>query len=706
MKRIRTKLPLLLLLVLSSNGLVRAQSTAITFNVVVKDKKGVTLKGLTASQFEISDGGGKPKAAAVRLIDGGQVVEESGSAKPVEPERRMKLFVLAFEGMGNEGRQQPETPREGNRLEGVSATRGMGNEERRQAKAIALTLLKEDKDPTHLYAVFVLSNQLALLQPFTADRAGLIKAVEVATSGVQNSRFVEIHTAHKRALQQAAAGDLLARTQLKMLFFDARLSSEEQPRRVISFLNSLATGMAGLPGRKAVAYITWGLIVQTNLDAAFQALQARANRAGVSFYGVDSRGLFTYRQNGDVDSFVKGAGGAAEAGTENISISSAPLVELTRTDALDRSQEEVRGNFQANLRVLSEATGGFLIGDTNDPKPLLRQMIDDTHTYYEVTYDPAIANLDGGYRKTSIRVNSKEARVRDRDGYLALAADQMDVLPYEVPMLKALTATPLPAGVPFRSGVIRLQQGKDEVTGSLIVEVPLAGLQYAGNHASGTTAGRLAMLVQLKDAEGNVVRKYSRDLPVGAKSEQLAALQASNFTFREQFTAPPGRYVVETVIADQVSGRMGARRSVFQAPRRTAGVSVSGIAVVRNFQPNQTNLPADEPFQFQQGRITPTLSATLKTVKGAQMALFFTVYPDADAAGGPVPEAVIQYLKEGVELAKAALPLPAADRSGKIPYVFSSPVDTMPPGIYEIKVLVRQGASMAEESVIVTIEGA
>lgn len=679
-----------------ASAMLCAQNTGdVTFNLVVKDKKGVTIKGLTASQFEISDGSGRPKPSSVRLIEGGQVIEDAGgaAAKPVEPARRLKLFTLAFEGMGNA--------------------------ERRLAKDTALNLLKEDKDPSHLFAVFMFANQLCILQPFTSDRAALTAAIELANSGVQNTQFVEKHDMVKAKLKSVAASSsstlsdsdvapgalspaaeaLLARTQLKMLEFEGRMDGNEQSRRAIAFLNSLATGLASFPGRKAIAYLTWGMFVPSHLEAAFQGLQARANRGGVAFYGIDSRGITDYRQNAGVDNAVANAGGRpTTSGIENNT-----AVNYT---GMDNVQDSLRGNIQANLRVLSEATGGLFVGDTNDSRPALRQMIDDTNTYYEVTYNPGITDYDGSYRKTSIKVNAKDARVRDRDGYLALAADQMDVLPYEIPMLKALAANPLPRDIVFRSGVVRLQQGKDEVAGSMIVEVPLEGLQFAENKTAGTSSGRLAMLVQVKDPDGKVVRKYSRDLPVGAKTEQLAALKASNFNFREQFTASPGRYVVETVIADQASGKMGARRAVFQAAGKASGIALSGVTVVRNFQPNQTNLAADEPFQFQSGRITPTLTTTLKAVKGAQMALFFIVYPDKGAAAGAAPEALIQYLKDGNELAKAALPLPAPDATGKIPYVFSSPIDTMPAGTYEIKVQVKQGATAAEESVFVTIEGA
>ena len=102
----------------------------ITLNFVVKDRKGVAIKNLDSSQIEVTDGGVK-RQPAVRLIDGEQ------------PERRERLFVLAFEPMALV--------------------------DRRLAKAAMLRMLEDDGNQNHLFSVFVFSNQLALLQPFLRD---------------------------------------------------------------------------------------------------------------------------------------------------------------------------------------------------------------------------------------------------------------------------------------------------------------------------------------------------------------------------------------------------------------------------------------------------------------------------------------------------------------------------------------------------------
>ena len=84
------------------------------------------------------------------------------------------------------------------------------------------------------------------------------------------------------------------------------------------------------------------------------------------------------------------------------------------------------------------------------------------------------------------------------------------------------------------------------------------------------------------------------------------------------------------------------------------------------------------------------------------MALFFTVYPDAGSKDAP--QAVVQYIKDGTVAGSANLQLPAAV-NGRIPYVLSSPLDNMPPGAYEVKVTVKQGATaVVQESVFLTIE--
>ena len=627
-----------------------AAADPITTNVVVKDRKGAALKGIAADQFSLTDNGAKVSGLSVRMVDAAE---------------SPKLITIVFEQMDNE--------------------------QRRLAKMIANDLVRESREAGHQFAVFIIANQLCLLQPFTKDRELLRQAIDTATSGEANTRFAEVHQQSLNRLRGAA--DELSRLQLRMTTTQT-FAGAEGPRRAISFLDTLSSGLASSPGRKAIAYLAPGLFVPAFMDVPFQALHARANRSGVSFYSIDCRGVQINSQNRAVDE-ASASGAGTPGGLENLG--------TVNFQGLERIQDNLRLNLQANLRVLAESTGGLLIADTNDPKPFLRQLLDDSASYYELTYDPQITDFNGAYRKTAVTVTAKDARVRDRDGYLALRADQQDLLPYELPMIAALARTPLPREIEFRSGAIRLQPRADSVAAAVLVEVPFAGVVFKQDAATAQYLARISMLVQIKDAAGKVVQRYSRDLPLKGKLEQLPALQASNFSFREQFSGPPGRYTIDAIVADQLSGKVAARRTAFLAAAKPTGVAVSSISIVRSFLPNAKDLNPEEPFQFQGGRITPTFLNTLKQLKGAQMAFFFTVYPDAAATGNP--QATVQYLKDGAVVGNATLPLPARDSQGRIPYVLSSPIESMPPGSYEVKITVQHGATAAQESAFFTIEG-
>ena len=637
-----------------------AQSSDVTLNVVVKDKKGVAIKGLTSSDFELTDGGSKPAKLDVKLVDGG-----------TSP----RLFTLVFEGLDNE--------------------------QRRLAKQIALDLVKQGQGAGHYFAVVHFTNQICLLQPFTPDIAAVQAAIDAAVSGQATTAFVKTHSDNVAKLE--AAQDPLSRVQIAMLKNQATMDGDQGSRKSVTFLDSLAAGLGTHPGRKPIAYFSNGLIVPTFLDVAFEALQARANRAGVAFYGIDCKGV------GGIGARASGGFAAETAGGESrgfglggSATSGAVLGEEAPSEffGIDAAVESLRGNKQANLRVLSETTGGLLIADSNSPKSLLAQLVDDTNTYYELTYDPGITKFDGSMRRTVIKTSAKDAKIRDRDGYYALKLDQQDLLPYEVKMLEALGVAPLPREIDFRSGTWKVKPG---LLATVAVEVPLSAVEFKQNAEKQLYYGRLAMLLQVKDpASGKIVQKFSRDLPLRGKLDQLAALKTSNFNFREQVSLPPGRFIIEAVVTDQFSGKTGARKTSFIGTAPASALGISSVSVVRNFQPNAKDLTSEEPYQFQGGRITPTLNTTLKAAKGAAMALFFTVYPDAGSKDAP--QAVVQYIKDGTVVGSANLQLPAAV-NGRIPYVLSSPLDNMPPGAYEVKVTVKQGATaVVQESVFLTIE--
>lgn len=119
-------------------------------------------------------------------------------------------------------------------------------------------------------------------------------------------------------------------------------------------------------------------------------LAQRANRANVSFYPIDPRGLVVFD---------------TPLGPDR------PL-----PPSVDAAQLR---NRQDGLRELADQTDGAYVLNTNDVGGALARMLADTGSYYLLSYYSTNPKLDGRFRRITVRVNRDGADVRARPGYLA-----------------------------------------------------------------------------------------------------------------------------------------------------------------------------------------------------------------------------------------------------------------------------------------------
>lgn len=668
-------------------------------DVVVRDKKGHLLKDLKAGDFKVEDDGAAQQVTGLRLVDGAEVVE-NGVRTPVDAAERIGLVTLVFERLG-------DSPR-------------------RIARDAAESLVKSEQPSNVYFAVVVIDSQLFVLREFTKDKAALKKAIERATSG-QYATFAEESERIKKDLR-AEAGAVgtapvskkTAQVMLDMLEFNSSFGGEEATRMSIFSLLSMVRGQYSVPGRKSIVYFTEGLQVPTHLDEPFRSIPGAANRGQVAIYTVDTRGVQMSSQNAGAKDLAKAARltGVATmttqtAGAENVTnaaesasagtASSDGTVTKDELRASDLAENSMRKNLQLPLQTLAESTGAFLMSDSNDLTKPMRRLSEDLANYYEVSYRPGIENYDGRLRKVKVEVERKDTVVQARTGYVALPLSLRGpiLMPFEMTLRKALDTNPMPKEVEFRSAAMTVRPGTAESRGLVIVEVPMSGIQFSEHVDSKTFSSRVSLLALVKDQKGEVVGKVSTDLPRNGPLAVLPQARAGNFIYTEPLNLPPGRYTLETAVMDHEAGKVGTRKSAYIVTPPHKGVAMSSLFLVRNFQANYKDLSPGEPLQYQGGKITATLSGRVYAVKGAQLSTFFVVYPDPAIAEKPV--ALVEFSVDGKVIAKGQLPLPAADAQGRIPYVMSSPAESMPPAAYLIHVTVRQGESTAEEMTQVQI---
>jgi VWFA-related protein len=132
------------------------------------------------------------------------------------------------------------------------------------------------------------------------------------------------------------------------------------------------------------------LLAYADHETQFTRLLQRANRANVSFYPLDARGLVPF--------------------DEPIGPGRPP------TPSVDAARLGAR---HSNLRALAENTDGYAIVNTNALDRGLERMVQDTGAYYLLGYYSSNTRLDGRFRELTVRVKRQGADVRARPGYLA-----------------------------------------------------------------------------------------------------------------------------------------------------------------------------------------------------------------------------------------------------------------------------------------------
>jgi VWFA-related protein len=138
-----------------------------------------------------------------------------------------------------------------------------------------------------------------------------------------------------------------------------------------------------------------GILAQETHELDFRSMLNDANKANVSFYPVDPRGLVALD---------------TPFGDEVVDVST----DLNRVRArLD------------SLRTMAENTDGLAIVDSNDINRGLRRVIDDLTSYYLLGYYSTNTKPDGRFRSIKVKVKRPGVDVRARPGYRAATREEM-----------------------------------------------------------------------------------------------------------------------------------------------------------------------------------------------------------------------------------------------------------------------------------------
>ncbi len=428
---------LLLAALLTSSGQsqqppVKATTAGVLIDVSVLDGKGQPVLDLSSADFELNEDGKRQQLVSVTLVKGGQptsLISPTADATP-EPKERETA---------------PATRPAARTTPSLTVTAmlfdPLSQESRPSARVAALAYLSTLSPPNDYAGIFAANLTLATFQPFTNDAESLRRAVErFATTAPVNmdseyfrsrrAAALDPNTPPTAGAESGSPGSvtaaererkiagmdvverMLTQIELRMEQGYRQMLAEYGGQASIAALRSVIEGLRLLEGRKSVLYFTEGLAITSQLKAKFEEVIGEANRANVTFYPVDAKGLRVHSEESKLSRNVTVAGSQGLGDTER--------EPGGWTKELERQEQLLSSRPGAALGRLAKETGGFLLENTNDLSAGVARMHQERTTYYLLGYQPTNAVMDGRFRRVTVKVKRPKVTVRARPGYVAV----------------------------------------------------------------------------------------------------------------------------------------------------------------------------------------------------------------------------------------------------------------------------------------------
>src|SRR5271155_1479453 len=661
-----------------SSAVLRSSSDLVRIDVEVTDKSGKPIKGLTANQFTITDEG-KPQAITSFSYADIEAIE-TAAADDTKP------IVVSVD---NDGPNSPSADAISDALRDRRLIvlffdlTSMQTDDLIRAHDAADKFVKQQMTKADVVAVVVFSTRLNVLANFTNDRAVLNKAIAQLTpdnsANLASPLYAAAANGEYDVQEYTGAAYTPDETEFNVFNTDQKLAAVE----------GLADVLGGIPGRKAMVEFTGG-ITQTGEENRTQLRAATdaANRADVSIYSIDSRGLLAAPPGGDVTT-------NAATGTSMF------------TGASVFHQTDQREDSRDTLATLSTDTGGkafFDLGDLSDAFPKIQQ---ENGGYYLIAYNlGAEVKRDGRWRAIPVKVNVPGAHVRYRVGYYAprdfqhleredRAQQLADAVNSENPVVE------LPVAV--ETGMFRLSDQQTYVP--IAAKISASALDWAEKH--GNRLAEFDFAVQVRAVpSGQTVAELHDTTEVKLDAERFQEINKKNLLYQGGVLLAPGNYRLKFVARENESGKIGTFEQNLTVPAAQPGkMTLSSVVLSSQLVPVQKSGEvqtktqglhsklASSPLDMNGQTIIPSVTR-LFTQNQTLYVFFQAYYPEKDerkeAIDGNSLRAGLIFFRNGLQMNATPLLAPSEVDAKKSVASFriSLPLAKLQGGRYTLQTIV------------------
>ncbi|MGD0796672.1 MAG: VWA domain-containing protein [Acidobacteriaceae bacterium] len=646
--------------------------------VVVKDKKGNPIDGLTAKDFTVTEDG---VVQAISFCEHQSLPDTTTplTVTPTAGAEDIKIYNRL-------GRTQisTETPGElrykDRRLLALYFDMdAMPPPDQLRALSAAEKFIRTNMTPADLVAIMRYNGaSVDVLQDFSDDRSRLLSILETMIVGEGQG---DTNSNDDSAASDTGAAFGQDDSEFNIFTTDRQLSA----------LQTAAESLEHLNEKKELVYFASGLTLngldnQAQLHATIDA----AIRAGVSFWTVDARGLVAQAPLGDAS---RGSAGGSSMYTGGAA--------LAMTSRLQTSQD--------TLYALAGDTGGKALLDNNDLSMGIINAQKAESNYYILGYYTSNNALNGKFRKVKVSVAPElSASLSYREGYYAgKEFDKFTTADKERQLEDALMLGDPITELTIAMEINYFQLNRAEYYVPVMMKIPGRELALAKKRGADHTS--IDFVGEIKDDYGGTtvtnIRDHVEKKLTDATAEQWAKVPIEYST---GYTLLPGKYTIKVLARDDETGRIGTFQATFVIPnlnKEVKQVPISSVVLAneRESYKDAVYNVAKEKDQVKQAAADPLVQNGQKLIpsvnrvfnKGRNLLVFLQAYEPAATSPAPLIAFVSFYQGQTkvYETQPSEVTPPANTHLQTAPINFTIDLSQLPPGKYDCQITVLDPTS-------------
>ena len=643
---------------------LKVDTQLVVETVVVKDKDGKDIEGLTEKDFTITEDN-VPQTIGVfkfeRMVDTPAPGQENTPAVPTEIVRppvatqintppagdaryeNRRLLVLFFDMMN------------------VSPP-----DQLRAFTAADKFIRMQMKKPDLVSIMAFIGGSVRVLQDFTNDQDALFTVLQKLIYPDDNDNLTADTTA---AFGQDAGEFNIFNTD-----------------RQLAALQTAVNMLKALPEQKSLVYFASGLRLNgTDNQAQMRATVNAAIRSNVHIFPVDARGLVALMPLGDATRPSPGGLGVFNGQTAMAGISN-----------FQKSQD--------SLYAIAADTGGKALLDNNDLAVGIVQAEQSITSYYIIGYYSTNTNLDGKFRR--VKVSLKEtstAKLDYRQGYYAgKTFNKYTTADKERQLEDALMLGDPITDLTIAMEVNYFQLNRAEYFVPITVKIP--GSELALARAGGAERTLIDFIGEIKDDYGTTIQNLRDKVDKKISDETAAELSRKPLEYDTGFTLLPGKYVIKFLARDAETGRIGTFQTPFVVPnlmKEEKRIPISSVVLSsQRVDPRDVLYSAAKdknaaaaaaavnPLIVEGQKLIPSVTRVFN--KSRDMYVYLQAYERTATTTEPLVAFVTFY--RGQTKAFETTPLQVVDgldaKSKAVPLKFSLSLSKLPVGEYNCQVTV------------------